>query len=194
MLLKAVAFDLDNTLASIPRHRWLQYPSSLPKMIALQKSSAYLRGFRQHPLHDAIEKELQKRLSSTQSLEELDRVAASLYRKASIPVKIRSLMQACDQHNIPRAVLSDHPAIEKLKALALDEGWACVLTARSYGALKPLPDSLYALCAQLGIHPSSLLYIGDRYDTDEQACIRIGCRFVNVMDIDIAQIVDRFSY
>ena len=193
MLLKAVAFDLDNTLASISNRNWLKNPSSLKKMIALRNSCAVLRGFRSFKLPMMLEKEFQERTASSIPIAVIDREAARLYRQSKIPKAIKNLIQACDKQQIPRAVLSDHPAILKLKELEMSDGWTCVLNARHYGALKPLPDALYALCSQLGVHPCELLYIGDRYDTDEQACFKIGCSFIHVEQIDVTHILSRFS-
>ncbi|MEC7988103.1 MAG: HAD family hydrolase [Myxococcota bacterium] len=193
MLLKAVAFDLDNTIATIPHLSWLQYPSAIPKMLALKNSSAFLRGFRTHHLNEKLDSDLRLRFSTPITLQDVDHIANTMYRNIEIHPAVKQLVQACDQHKIPRAVLSDHPAIEKLKVLRFEEGWTCVLNARAYGAFKPLPDALYALCAQLNVYANELLYVGDRYDTDGEACSKIGCHFVHLSHIDISKIVKSFS-
>jgi len=95
---------------------------------------------------------------------------------AAPPAPLASLLRAADTRGLPRAVFSDHPALEKLQQMGLG-GWSAVVDGHAIGALKPHPDGIYAVCAQLGVPPAQLLFIGDRADTDGAAAAAAGCRF-----------------
>ncbi len=186
--MRAVSFDLDGTLAEVGRRRiglWrelLRWPRVLG---AYEPAVRALRGRRLEDLPRALEEEIVAR-----SGEPPERVRAALeatfsrrwpalFAGAQVPAPLRALIAACDARALPRAVTSDHPALDKLGAMGLD-GWAVVIDCGALGAYKPLPDGLWAAAAQLGVPPSALTHVGDRWDTDGAAAAAAGCRFVHV--------------
>ena len=69
-------------------------------------------------------------------------------------------------------VLSDYPAIDKLRALKLEAD--IIITANDIGILKPHPRGLEKLMAISGIPPENTLLIGDRVERDGYAAQRAG--------------------
>ena len=94
-----------------------------------------------------------------------------------------ALIAALDEAGIPRALVSDYPGLDKLEGMGL-AGFPVVVSCRTLGALKPLPDGLYAAASQLGVPVSQLLHVGDRWDTDGAAAAAAGCLFRHIDQID----------
>ena len=105
-----------------------------------------------------------------------------LFRGSVVPMAVAGLLRACDEAGLPRAIVSDYPALDKLAAMGLG-GWSAVVDCRALGALKPHPDGILAAAAQLGVRASELLHVGDRWDTDGGAAAAAGCRFLHVSRI-----------
>ncbi len=66
------------------------------------------------------------------------------------------------------AVLSDYPAVAKLKALGIEGYVHVALSATDAGvnALKPHPRGFLRVCEAMGLRPADVLYVGDRADVD----------------------------
>ena len=170
-------FDLDNTLAELTLMTVISHPRLVGKLIHLKSACDRLRSLRHPDLMEALSDTLDM------PIHELDRLTAKLYRKARIPKRIKRLISIWDETGKPRAIVSDHCGIGKLKAMGLDKGWSAVINCREHNAFKPLPDGLWAAAAQIGLPPSELVFIGDRSDTDGLAAYGFGCQFVDIRDL-----------
>ena len=88
-----------------------------------------------------------------------------------------------DIHYLMDILLQPHhqdPHIHNNKS----DGFSVVISCRTLGALKPLPDGLHAAASQLGVPVSELLHVGDRWDTDGRAAAAAGCHFRHIDEID----------
>lgn len=184
----AVCVDLDGTLAEA---RWRQLRLwrellAAPRWVgALGPAIRAARGARHADLDGALAAALAEATGGAPELHR--RWLAGLLRArwpatfagARSPPALDALLAASDDRGLPRAVFSDHPALAKLEAMGRG-GWTAVVDGHALGALKPHPDGLFAVCAQLGVPPARLLYIGDRPDTDGAAAAAAGCRFLLV--------------
>ncbi|MCB9779134.1 MAG: HAD family hydrolase [Alphaproteobacteria bacterium] len=187
----ALTFDLDGTLAEVQRRKarlWkglLRHPRALP---ALPRAVEALRGVRAAELDEALvawvvaETGVRPDAVRTALRDELDGRWPRLFSDARPPPAIQALIEACDARRLPRAVVSDHPSLDKLAAMDL-HGWAAVIDCRRLGALKPLPDALLAAAAQLGVPTTALLHVGDRPDTDGAMAAAAGARYLDVADL-----------
>lgn len=110
---------------------------------------------------------------------QIDGAWAAAFADATPPVEVRALLDRADRLGLPRVVVSDHPAVDKLRAMRL-HGWSAVVSCRALGALKPLPDALFAAAAQVGVPATGLLHVGDRDDCDGAMAAAAGARFVSV--------------
>lgn len=61
---------------------------------------------------------------------------------------------------------SDHPAVDKLKALEIDADAVYDPTTPGIDALKPDPSGLKLILEREELKPSDCLFIGDRYEKD----------------------------
>lgn len=191
----AFTFDLDGTLADTDRLRIFLLPAALrnPAIFSrLQAALEELRGQRLPALDEALCRRVAEGAgcSADKVREVLEQAVdarwSGSFRHARVPEGVLKLIERIDERGLPRAVVSDHPAQRKLSAMRhpslRPERWSAIVDCRSLGALKPLPDALYAAAAALGQPTGALIHIGDRPETDGAMACSAGARFVNVGD------------
>lgn len=186
--MRAVTFDLDGTLAEVRWRRlglWRGFLAWPRVLGAYEPAVRALRGRRLPDWERALVAEVAARSGEPEERvapvlrEQIGRRWPALFAGARALAEVRALVDACDRTGVPRAVVSDHAALDKLAAMGLG-GWAAVVDCSALGALKPLPDGLWAASAQLGVPPSEILHVGDRWDTDGAAAAAAGCAFAHV--------------
>ena len=89
------------------------------------------------------------------------------------------LLQYCTKNGITQVALSDFECDYKLAALGLTHHFQKAYSCREIGFWKPSPIPLMKIQKEFGIRPDQHLHIGDRLDTDGEACARNGCRFLH---------------
>lgn len=186
----ALCFDLDGTLAEVNTRRLRLWWSLLraPRVVgAIQPAVRTLRGHRFANLDAA----LTTAVSSGSGVPEAAAAPvvhrllrqdwpATFHDATPLPA-VRALMQAGRGQRLPMAVFSDHPALAKLRFMGhLD--WDAVVDGHAIGALKPLPDGIHAVAAQLGVPPCRILMVGDREDTDGAAAAAAGAGFLCIAE------------
>lgn len=72
------------------------------------------------------------------------------------------------------AVLSDYPAVRKLRVLGLRADVVVAATDPDIGRLKPHPLGLQTILQRTGVAPARALMIGDRFDRDAAVAARAG--------------------
>lgn len=191
---RLLILDLDGTLASTGA-RMLRLGSALVRegrlLVHLSAAMSDARRIRAGDLDAVIAAGMaaRGRTSTARARRVLEQVVDTdwprLFNGARPPRGLTRLIAAADEQGLQRAVLSDHPALEKLAAMR-STGWAAVCAGRRVGALKPHADGAWGLLAQLGVAPSEALLIGDRDDTDGGAAAALGCRFLHVDEVEAA--------
>ena len=88
------------------------------------------------------------------------------------------LLQYCTENGVIQVALSDFECHYKLEALGLTHHFQKAYSCREIGFWKPSPIPLMKIQKEFGIRPEQHLHIGDRLDTDGEACARNGCRFL----------------
>ncbi len=81
------------------------------------------------------------------------------------------------------AVVSDYPAIDKLRAMNTGRLFDIVVSngeSHSPSELKPSPDGILTAIRELDVEPGEALMIGDRSDCDGAAAMAAGVNFWNV--------------
>ncbi|HEX4997651.1 MAG TPA: HAD family hydrolase, partial [Terriglobia bacterium] len=68
----------------------------------------------------------------------------------------------------------------KLKCLGIARYFAGAYSCRRLGFWKPSPFPLAAVQRDFGVRPAEHLHIGDRVDTDGEACAANGCYFMPI--------------
>ncbi len=80
--------------------------------------------------------------------------------------EIIEFFQKIKKANIPVAIYSDYPAIEKVSFMNLKADYFISSTDENINALKPLPDGLLAICNHFNVEAKNCLFIGDRHEMD----------------------------
>lgn len=191
----ALCLDLDGTLAEVERRRVRLWPELLrhPRLLlALQPALRALRGTRHRDLDDALARDLASRCAAEVSRARqfsdrlLREVWPATFTDAVPPPAVALLLRTARELGCPVAVFSDHPALAKLQANPdhpASHSMHPVVDGHGLGALKPLPDGLIAVAAQLGQPTSRILLVGDREDTDGRAAAAAGAGFLSVAQL-----------
>lgn len=193
MPIRAVSFDFDGTLARAGWRRVRLLPAVLRRRGALLHLLRAIEAHRSPPqrrldlddsllAHAAKESGLPRAILKPALYQDLDVHFAHALRDAPTPPAIAELLDRCDRLNLPRAIVSDHPALNKLHNRRA--GWTAVVSCRALGALKPSPDGLWAAAAQMGVPPAEMLHVGDRWETDGRAAAAAGCPFAHVSEVE----------
>jgi len=92
------------------------------------------------------------------------------------------LLEALHAREIKVVLYSDYGhASEKLQALGIPcELFDVIVSAPELGGLKPSRQSMERLMAKYDLQPESMLYVGDREDTDGESAKPFGIRFHSV--------------
>lgn len=189
---RAVLFDLDGTLYSQPPVRALMAlelgarflrPSSAG---GARRALRTLRAFRRvreslravgRPTTDRLER-LQfaesARVAGCDAAEVQALVEEWMYRR---PLKylrmcrrrgLHALLGFLEDRGMRRGVLSDYPALPKLRALGVADHFSPVLctTEPAINAFKPHPAGFLLVCESWRLPPEDVLYVGDRPAVD----------------------------
>jgi FMN phosphatase YigB (HAD superfamily) len=187
----AISFDLDGTLAEVRRRRLRLWRAILRDpliLAAFGPEVEALRGQRLPDLDRALITRIAHRCHQDPARvarvlrEQIDGAWAQAFAGARPPPALGALLARSDRLGLPRVVVSDHPALPKLRAMGLS-GWSAVVSCRALGALKPLPDGLLCAAAQVGVPPGRMLHVGDRDDCDGAMAAAAGARFVSVASL-----------
>ncbi len=192
---RALLIDLDGTLAHTRRPRirlWREILREGRVLFHVERAMDQLRG-RRFPDLDAqlaaiIAPKARVRPERVRKVlrEVVDGTWPACFRNIQPPTHLARLLQLADEQQIARAVVSDHPAIGKLRAMNLLYGWSAIIGLRAAGCLKPLPDGIQMALAQMGVSPGQALFIGDRWDTDGGSAAQAGVRFLHIEQLQPA--------
>ena len=89
---------------------------------------------------------------------------------------IEKLFGELAERNILLAVLSDYPAVRKLRALGLSADILVSADDRDVGSLKPHPAGLAKILLQANVPPGAAIMVGDRVDRDWAVADKLGVR------------------
>ena len=177
--ISAVIVDWDGTVTARLARPILDFPIKyIKEAIEAHQEIEFTRGTRLKLLktHAAI----------------IDRVSQNTPLRPTDSPIINLLNRLSTQH-LPWFVMSDHDTNKKLvphpQLRPLSQ-----ISCREH-ALKPLTDAFHAVFCQLPSPRHEYLYIGDRLDTDGQACAELGIPFLDVQDLNdelVKEIVQRF--
>ncbi|HXG24577.1 MAG TPA: HAD family hydrolase [Chthonomonadales bacterium] len=89
---------------------------------------------------------------------------------------LTELLHAACEKRLRLGVVSDYPAMEKLRALGIARYVEVVVTAQEpeVNAFKPDPTGLKVALQRLRVAPQEVLYVGDRPEVDAVAACSVG--------------------
>jgi len=185
--IRLVSWDVDGTLFS-----YLRLSAALARMVArcgmrTGWGNAARQARETWEFHRTVEKQ-RRGLNSTVIAAELAPFARAQEAEsrmleaalAAIPPRQRALnlLRRFSAAGVPQVALSDFECAYKLRSLGLAEHFAGTYSCRSLGFWKPSPVSLARIQQDFGLDPGQHLHVGDRPDTDGEACARNGCHFM----------------
>ncbi len=180
-MLRAVLFDLDNTLVNFTKTKRACVDAALRAMIAagLQLSASKAEAvlytiYREKGIE--YDRVFQDFLAHTMQAVDPHILARGIvaYRQEQrkrmqpYPGVVRTL-QALRKRGLRLGIVSDAPALKvwiRLMELKLDEHFDTVVTLADAGKIKPAPEPFRQALQKLGIAPAEALYVGDRLDRD----------------------------
>lgn len=129
---------------------------------------------RRHPKCRVVAEDLDRwRQPQTREKETLQTILCRIQPRRRAVVMLERLAGL----GIPQVALSDFECQYKLDALGLGSRFAKAYSCEQLGFWKPSPVPLARIQSDFGVQPEEHLHIGDRWDTDGEACMRNGCRF-----------------
>jgi putative hydrolase of the HAD superfamily len=188
----AVGFDLDGTL--YPNYRlnirllpflcghWRLVAAlgKARKMIRQEQEldpSAVLSDFHIHQAQ-IVAKLLHAR--PEQIKEEIDRLVYQGWERHFCKVKmlphVREVLDDLRAAGLKLGLLSDFPALAKLKNMGLDNCWDAVLCSEDTGAIKPAIQPFKKLSEALKCPPEQILYVGNSRHYDVAGARRAGMK------------------
>ena len=166
MSIQGVVFDFDNTIIKTPTINLIFSPKTAVLWKSVKDTCDHFRGYSAPNLRVLLNKHLQDHHQLEDALDDFDQSALKYCFRKNLIKEVQELISFLDAYNIPRAILSDHPCIDKIISLNMESGWSAIINCQNYNALKPLPYAMFSLAAQLDLPLSESLFIGDRFDTD----------------------------
>lgn len=203
MKLKAILFDVDGTLYSQRKMRWLMIRDLIKFFVGspikggktiwviyhFRKLRERVRGtIDLKKCLDSLQYELTSRRTglSEQLVKQI--VGEWIYDR---PLKyiqkcryegLKNLLKGCRVNGLKAGVFSDYPPYDKVEALGLAAFFNLYLSSTDpeINAFKPDPEGITHACNVWNISPRELLYVGDRTDTDGKAAGRAGSYFFHL--------------
>lgn len=196
--IRGVIFDLDGTLYVM---RWrLQFylffalfPSGvrLPGFLAVRQTCAGIDFQSRDRLLDEVSGKLAvaAKISASDALRWIDQsfylafINAMRHFRRSRPA-LSEFLSKLRSHHVQLAVLSDYGrVVERLEKLGIEPArFDTIASCEDAGALKPHKRPFLEIAREWGIHPSEIVVVGDRTDTDGIAAGSAGMQFVHVSD------------
>lgn len=187
MVLKAVLFDLDETLldrnASL-RHFLKDQRERLGKELKDVNAYSYEEDFIEWDANGYVTKEIvyQKIIERHQiqsfSVKELLNDYLTHFHSSSIPfAHLKSTLTALKQKSLKLAIISNgrtHFQKRVIDALEIDAFFDAVFISEEEGLKKPDPALFLRATEQLGVKPEECLFIGDHPDNDVAGAEAVG--------------------
>ncbi|MBI5623950.1 MAG: HAD-IA family hydrolase [Elusimicrobia bacterium] len=190
-MIKAVIFDVDNTLTDFMKTKRAAVDSAVDAMIGaglrVEKASMVEKVFEIY-WKDGVE---DQRILDKVLLKELGRIdykilAAGIlgYRRAksgsmTLYPKVEMTLIELTRMGVRMGALSDAPRLEawlRVVGLGLHHFFEHVVTAEDAGARKPAPEPFRKALELLGSKPSETLMVGDWAERDVAGAKRLGIR------------------
>jgi len=186
--IRAALFDLDGTLyrqapvralmalelLTLPLTRPSRAAGTLRALRAYREAQERLRGSRGRRALAAAQITMAAELARLHR-EEVEQVVHEWMQQRPLKHLGRCRMPGADallaflrERAVPAAVLSDYPAVEKLRALGWADRFEFVLSAADpeIGRFKPDPRGFQRACARWGLPPRDVLMVGVRVAVD----------------------------
>ncbi len=100
------------------------------------------------------------------------------YVRVCMYANVARWIRALSKRGIKIAYFSDYPPLEKVKTLKLPGNYFVASSDREVDALKPSPRGLLEIVSRMGVPIEQCVFVGDALEKDGVAAERIGMRFL----------------
>jgi HAD superfamily hydrolase (TIGR02253 family) len=190
-MIKAVLFDLDNTLIDFMRMKQLSCEAALDAMVSsglsLSKREAHKLLFELYDMH-GIEHQRIFQIFLKKTIGKIDYKilanAVTAYRRVQIgflePYSgIRQLLIKLKERGIKIGVVSDAPRMRawiRLSEMKLTDFFDVVITLGDTGRRKPHASPFRRAILELNIKPEHVIFVGDNIDRDILGAKKLGIK------------------
>lgn len=193
--IKAVLFDLDDTLwsilpvleqAEILLHDWLAiHAPAVAERYSIEMLRSRRRALMQAEPHYRIDLwglrhatlcEVLREANADIALAEQAMIVFSTARNAVIPFK--DVVPGLARLNTRLAVGSISNGFADLQAIGIAHHFKVSIAAHRFGSAKPDPQIFHAACSALGVLPQQAVYVGDDLVLDVQGAQNAGLRAI----------------
>lgn len=189
--MKAVLFDLDNTLIDFMRMKKISCEAAISAMIDggldMGKQEAYDLLFELYGIHGIEYQEIfQKFLEKTMGKIDYRVLSKGIaaYRKMQIGYlepypHVRATLLMLKEKGIMLGIVSDAPRMRawlRLAEMGLTDFFDVVVTLDDTGQTKPSELPFKAAVTALGVEPKDILFVGDNPERDIKGAQKVGMR------------------
>ncbi|HLC80092.1 MAG TPA: HAD-IA family hydrolase [archaeon] len=191
--MKAVLFDLDNTLIDFMRMKKISCEAAISAMIdaglTMEKDKAYKTLFDLYGVHGIEHQQIFQEFL-TKIMGKIDYRILSrgihAYRKMQIGYlepypHVRSTLIALKEKGLILGIVSDAPRLKawmRLTEMGLSDFFDIVVTLDDTGKTKPHAMPFKAAIKMLSCKPSEILFVGDNPGRDIEGAAKVGMRTV----------------
>ena len=196
--IKAVIFDLDNTLydnKSLPFRLIISLPTDFARIAADRKVRKDLKGM-DFKTPEKYKEEYSKRMAHRTNIKPKDALnwysnrymgTMSFLLKKYYPVrpKVHEVISFLNEQKIKISIFSDYPRVkQRIKALDFshDEIKSIhgIYSAEDFGSQKPAVRPFLEIAQNLKVNPQNILVVGDRDDTDGEGARLAGMNYIQI--------------
>lgn len=189
--MKAVLFDLDNTLIDFMRMKRLSCEAAISSMIdaglSMDKDEAYKKLFQLYEEHGIENQRIfQKFLRKVTGKVDYRVLARGItaYRRVQAGYlepypRVRSTLIALKEKGLVLGIVSDAPRMRawlRLTEMGLSDFFNAVITLDDTGAAKPSELPFKAAIKAIGVKPEEILFVGDNPGRDIAGAKKIGMK------------------
>jgi len=190
-MIKAIIFDLDNTLIDFRRFKNTCCEKAIEAMISAGLKVPKKKGmhilyelFSKYTMEDS--KIFQRFLLKTTGVIDYKKLARAInaYRKARIGLLtpysgVESTLKKLKEQGLKLAIVSDAPKLKawvRLTAMKIDNYFDVVVALEDTGRLKPSRLPFRIALAKLNVEPSECIMVGDMPSRDMKGAKRLGMK------------------
>ena len=189
--MKAILFDLDNTLIDFLTMKKISCEAAISAMVdgglKMKKEEAHQKLFELYDIHGIEDQQIFQKFLEKETGKVDFRILSkgiAAYRKMQAGYlepypRVRSTLIALREKGLKLGIVSDAPGLKawiRLAEMGLTDFFDVVVTLDDTGKLKPSDLPFKAALEKLSLKPQEILFVGDNPERDIQGAQKVGMR------------------